>query len=53
MLVNVVIVVFMKYLKEFKEKIVVNMVVKDLERKFKLLILLVKNFIKVKVKWSD
>ena len=52
-LVNVVIAVLMKHLKESKEKIAANMAAKDLERKLKLLTLSAKNFIKAKAKRSD
>lgn len=52
-LVNVVIAVLMKHLKESKEKIAANMAVKDLEKKLKLLTLSAKNFIKAKARRSD
>ena len=43
-LVNVVIAVLMKHLKESKEKIAANMAAKDLEKKFKLLTSVGKEF---------
>ena len=49
-LVNVVIAVLMKHLKESKEKIAANMAAKDLEKKLKLLTLSAKNFIKGKAR---
>lgn len=52
-LVNVVIAVLMKHLKESKEKIAANMAAKDLEKKLKLLTLSAKNFIKGKAKKND
>lgn len=52
-LVNVVIAVLMKHLKESKEKIAANMAVKDLEKKLKLLTISAKNFIKTKARRSD
>lgn len=52
-LVNVVIAVLMKHLKESKEKIAANMAAKDLEKKLKLLTLSAKNFIKAKARRSD
>ncbi|KAK2571693.1 Voltage-dependent T-type calcium channel subunit alpha-1G [Acropora cervicornis] len=52
-LVNVVIAVLMKHLKESKEKIAANMAIKDLEKKLKLLTLSAKNFIKAKARRSD
>jgi len=52
-LVNVVIAVLMKHLKESKEKIAANMAAKDLEKKLKLLTLSAKNFIKGKAKKNE
>ena len=52
-LVNVVIAVLMKHLKESKEKIAANMAAKDLEKKLKLLTLSAKNFIKGKARKND
>lgn len=53
MLVNVVIAVLMKHLKESKEKIAANMAAKDLEKKLKLLKITAKNFIRAKAKKSE
>lgn len=53
MLVNVVIAVLMKHLKESKEKIAANMAAKDLEKKLKLLTISAKNFIRAKAKKSE
>lgn len=53
MLVNVVIAVLMKHLKESKEKIAANMAAKDLEKKLKLLTTTAKNFIRAKAKRND
>ena len=52
-LVNVVIAVLMKHLKESKEKIAANMAAKDLENKLKLLTTSAKNFIRAKAKKSE
>lgn len=52
-LVNVVIAVLMKHLKESKEKIAANMAAKDLEKKLKLLTTTAKNFILAKAKKND
>lgn len=52
-LVNVVIAVLMKHLKESKEKIAANMAAKDLEKKLKLLTISAKNFIRAKAKKSE
>ena len=52
-LVNVVIAVLMKHLKESKEKIAANMAAKDLEKKLKLLTIWAKNFIRAKAKKSE
>ena len=52
-LVNVVIAVLMKHLKESKEKIAANVAAKDLEKKLKLLTLAAKNFIKGKAKRNE
>jgi hypothetical protein len=47
-LVNVVIAVLMKHLKESKEKLAATLAAKDLEKKLKLLTLVAKNFIRAK-----
>ncbi|XP_048575597.1 voltage-dependent T-type calcium channel subunit alpha-1G isoform X2 [Nematostella vectensis] len=47
-LVNVVIAVLMKHLKESKEKIAATMAAKDIEKKLKLLTLVARNFIRAK-----
>lgn len=52
-LVNVVIAVLMKHLKESKEKIAANVAAKDLEKKLQLLTLTAKNFIKGKAKRNE
>jgi len=52
-LVNVVIAVLMKHLKESKEKIAANMAAKDLEKKLKLLTISAKNFIRARAKKSE
>lgn len=52
-LINVVIAVLMKHLKESKEKIAANMAAKDLEKKLKLLTTTAKNFILAKAKRND
>ncbi|KAJ7340399.1 Voltage-dependent T-type calcium channel subunit alpha-1G [Desmophyllum pertusum] len=52
-LVNVVIAVLMKHLKESQEKIAANMAAKDLEKKIKLLTISAKHFIRGKAKKSE